>query len=334
MAMSRSAPEPSSETSLRNRRMTARDAAEIARWMIDDLPVPSPLAPALSHVLRALFTEERIFGVRVEETALCTGGGGAGRLAAFGMSAFLSDCCVDAQIASPLPWFALELLDRARRGASNAGLLASREVAAANAGEGCNLFPLLWLQRPRDMSCPEGARLTTRGMHLFLDDHQGYNLKRILKEGSREQERAFTRGGLIRLKSCFIEKGAEVEERILFGLTRDEARAEAFGSAIGLLFSSDRPRCGFSRNQQHVLQSAGDDLTDEEIAAHLNITLHAINMRWRTIYERIQDHPELAAAVFGDGPNGNSGGHGVQKRRRVVAYVRAHPEELRPCAWK
>jgi len=339
MVILQQTPNAAEKILLRNRRMTARDAPQVAQWMVEDLPMPSPLAAALGGVLRSLLSEGRLFGVCVEEAA-------SGqqfeppswRLAAFGISAFLTDHCVEAQLADPIPYFGFYLLERSRRDITTSGLLASREIAEANAGEGCNLFPFVWIQRPNDFSTPAGAQLIARGMHLLLDDHKGYNLKRMIKEGSREQEQPFLKGGMKRLKSCWVENGAEREERILFGLTRDEARQEAFGTGMSLLFSHARPRCGFTQKDQQVLQCAIDDLADDEIAGHLNITPHGVNMRWRAIYARVQQDSDIAALIFGNGwnpaeENSRADAPATQKRRRVVAYVRAHPEELRPYAW-
>lgn len=332
-------PDAAEKILLRNRRMTARDAPQIARWMVEDLSVPSPLAGALGGVLRNLLSEERLFGVCVEQAA--TGQQfepPSWKLAAFGISAFLTDRCVETQLADPLPYFGFHLLERAHRDMAMSGLLASREIAEANAGEGCNLFPFVWLQRPNDFSTPAGAQLIAKGMHLLLDDHKGYNLKRMIKEGSREQEQPFLKGGMKRLKSCWIEKGEQREERILFGLTRGEARQDAFGTGISLLFSYTRPRCGFTQKDQQVLQCAVDDLPDDEIAGQLNITPHGVNMRWRAIYARIQEDSDIAALILGNGwnhasENSRTDTPATQKRRRVVAYVRSHPEELRPYAW-
>ena len=67
-------------------------------------------------------------------------------------------------------------------------------------------------------------------------------------------------------------------------------------------------------------------------ADHLNISKHAVNMRWRTIYNRILQHPELAAAIFDHRDTCKGGGANTQKRRRAIAFMRAHPEELRPFA--
>ncbi len=329
------APKPSFETALRNRRANGRDACEIARWIIEDLPVPTHLMPMLAQTLREFLSEERLHGVCVEEIVPRPWPEGPQRRpVAFGLSAFLSDDCVAAQIASPRAYFWMELLTRASQEKVASDLLPLRDLAEANAGDGCNLFPFLWIQRPTDVSSPEGGRLLTRGMRSLLDDHRGFNLKSILKEAAREQQEAFTQGGLRKIGSCCSGPGASAGNRLLFGLTRDEARQVAFGSALSLLFVSTRPHCGFARIQQHVLLCALDDMSDEEIADHLNITPHAVNMRWRAIYERIEHLSDLAALVYSDSSGANRNGSGTQKRRRVVSYVRSHPEELRPYRWK
>jgi hypothetical protein len=329
------APKPSFETALRNRRANGHDAREIARWIIEDLPVPAHLVPKLAQTLREFLSEERLHGVCVEEIVPRPWPEVPQRQpVAFGLSAFLSDDCVGAQIASPRPYFWMELLARALQEKHTSDLLSLHELAEANAGDGCNLFPFLWIQRPTDVSTPEGARLVTRAMNLLLDDFKGFNLKSILKEAAREQQEAFTRGGLKEIGPCCSGPGASASNRLLLGLARDEARQDSFGTALSLLFVSARPRCGFTRAEQRILLYALDDMNDKEIADHLGITLHGVNMRWRAIYKRIEHVPDIAALVYSDSNGANGKGFGTQKRRRVVSYVRSHPEELRPYRWK
>lgn len=327
-------PESTWNTCLHNRRMIPRDSDVVAVWMTEEIPVPPALAASLANTLRALLRDGRVSGVCVEEIEPCRDGETVNRrLVAFGMSAFLSDECAEEQLATPAPHLVLKLMDRARRGQTPIGLLDWNETGAANAGEGLNLFPFLWLQRPADPSSPEGARLLTRATRFLLDEHRGYNLKRILKEAAPEQQNACVRNGLKRLRSIpHAAQSPSEKERILFSLTREEARASADGTPISLLFDDTPPRCGFTRGQIEVLRFAADDLTDEEIADHLNMTVWAVKMRWRKIYEQVEQDEGLAALVFNG--RGTVEGAGQQKRRRVVAYVRAHPEELRPYAWK
>ena len=131
---------------------------------------------------------------------------------------------------------ALEILERCRRDARFSGLLDVGAVAKANAGDGLTLFPFCWLQRPRDKSSALGAELMARRMRSFLSQHKGYNLKRILKEGAPDEEPALTRGGLVRLKAFSGAAPARASERLLFGMTREQAHGDAYGSALSLLF--------------------------------------------------------------------------------------------------
>jgi DNA-binding CsgD family transcriptional regulator len=89
------------------------------------------------------------------------------------------------------------------------------------------------------------------------------------------------------------------------------------------------PRFGFIRSEQRLLSCGLDGGTDQEIADTLGISLVAVKKRWRAIYERTGAiAPELAPDLPpGDG---RSGERGKAKKQRLLAYVREHPEELRP----
>jgi hypothetical protein len=63
----------------------------------------------------------------------------------------------------------------------------------------------------------------------------------------------------------------------------------------------------------------------------LGSSLHAIKKLWISIYQRVEDH--LSELI----PNQQqlelpANGRGKEKRRRLLAYLREHPEELRPIA--
>ena len=80
---------------------------------------------------------------------------------------------------------------------------------------------------------------------------------------------------------------------------------------------------------QQLLAAALNGATDEELGAELGLTVFAVKARWRSAFSRIAGiRPGLVEDVNG------LGGRGGQKRHRVVAYLREHPEELRPYAWK
>ena len=81
----------------------------------------------------------------------------------------------------------------------------------------------------------------------------------------------------------------------------------------------------FRAREQQLLQRALLGETDTEIADVLGLAPDTVKARWRTIYERVSEHaPELLPQEAGDLKRG------AEKRRRLLHYLRHHPEELRP----
>ena len=68
---------------------------------------------------------------------------------------------------------------------------------------------------------------------------------------------------------------------------------------------------------------------DEHLAGALGTSLPAVKKTWVSIYCRVEDHlPSLVPeSVQSDS---TAGVRGREKRRRLLAYLREHPEELRP----
>jgi DNA-binding NarL/FixJ family response regulator len=99
------------------------------------------------------------------------------------------------------------------------------------------------------------------------------------------------------------------------------------GSLANPLFYHRDPLLQLRDADQELLLAALEGLTDEELCAKLNLSVTAIKKRWISIFERtIYTRPDLFPAVDcqNDGQK-----RGRQKRHHVLAYVRAHPEELR-----
>ena len=125
-----------------------------------------------------------------------------------------------------------------------------------------------------------------------------------------------------------------VGEPHIVGITRDIARARQ-GNWIDAMFHYRPPQVGFSRAEQLLLlttlrnEAAG---ADQELAAALGVSMPTVKKMWLSIYRRAASLSELA-------PDGCEQGHepvhrGKEKRRRLLAYLRNHPEELRPLSRK
>ena len=87
-------------------------------------------------------------------------------------------------------------------------------------------------------------------------------------------------------------------------------------------------RC-FNRSEQRLLSWALPGATDEELTEMLGMSLSTVKKMWVSIYRRMEDGlPELIANQLpSDIP---PTGRGREKRRRLLAYLREHPEEFRP----
>jgi DNA-binding CsgD family transcriptional regulator len=112
------------------------------------------------------------------------------------------------------------------------------------------------------------------------------------------------------------------------GLTRELATSR-MGTWASTLFVYQAARFGFRPSEQRLLLTALLGGTDEDIADHLSISRSAVKKAWHSIYERVATRdPELipCGALIGSA----SSERGKGKKQRLIAYLRDHPEELRP----
>ena len=62
-----------------------------------------------------------------------------------------------------------------------------------------------------------------------------------------------------------------------------------------------------------------------------SLSLSAVKKAWSSVYDRAAEHlPDSILAV--EEEERRNGDRGKQKKQRLLAYLREHPEELRPCA--
>lgn len=245
------------------------------------------------------------------------------RLVGFGASVFVSAEFMDAEIAHPRPDINSRLIASVHRGQSV--LLTREEIGRANAGGGVDILIPYGTWREEIMSPDEAAEARTAVPMAFTELHAGFRIRRILWETlSGPQERFARSSGVYEAIGEFPELG-----RVL-NLT---AREDAFGvpaSLANVLFRYNEPVLGLRKADQELLQAAlPGGATDVELATALGLKMPAVKARWRSAFARIAEaRPNLVE----DQHDGE--GRGAQKRHRVLAYVREHPEELRPYAGK
>ena len=118
----------------------------------------------------------------------------------------------------------------------------------------------------------------------------------------------------------------------IVGVTRDlelKRQRDWGGSWVGSLFDYHPPMLGLNRSEQRLLSCALPGATDEQLAEQLGTSLPTVKKMWISIYSRVEGClPELIPdSRQSDIP---AGGRGREKRRHLLAYLREHPEELRP----
>lgn len=249
-------------------------------------------------------------------------------MAAFGMSVFVSDAFIERYLAAPRPHLAARIYEEIAAGRSP--LLDPEAVRQANAGAGLNLVMLHYCQHDWDFAKPKTMEVLFASHASVRLAHEGYRVRRVFEEAFAEQRQLLSSGGLL-LKSDFADAyGPDRPERLrswLYGLYREDVQHDLPGPTVSFLFHQNRPRFGLSPAEQRVLLRAiVEENTDQEIADELGVSADAIKQVWRRVYERVT---EVEPQILGSGSEPELT-RGNEKRRRVLAYLRAHLEELRP----
>lgn len=256
------------------------------------------------------------------------------RVVAFGASAFVSDRFAAEAKSSRPPNLSVQAIREELAG--EGPILMTQDIGRANSGDGLNVLVLHYMW-DRENLAPEEARAARDELiQAFLQEHAGYRLKQILLERCGEEAMRRVLTGGFRLYRDFSEyyksQGAEppADERFyLCGISREEARA-AEGSTVSPLFLYAEPRFRFRPVDQALLRRAVQGETDEDLAANLGISSSAVKKRWAAIFEHSASvAPDLFPKERSQ-PSETQRKRGAEKRRRILAYLRHHPEDLRP----
>ncbi|HTQ62464.1 MAG TPA: hypothetical protein VMI32_19715 [Candidatus Solibacter sp.] len=159
----------------------------------------------------------------------------------------------------------------------------------------------------------------------------GYRFSRILAEMVDEIDLWHVRGlrsfRVVDRFEHFRRANPKTEwnpDRLLVEVTLDSIRADPHSVAAGLFQHHAPPQFAFTRGEQGLLELAVEGADDVSIAKSSFVTLPAIKRRWSSIFERVGSiRPDIC-------PLDGEGTRGIQKRQRILTYVRSHPEELRP----
>lgn len=159
----------------------------------------------------------------------------------------------------------------------------------------------------------------------FLDSHSGYGLRSYFMELSEhERKTPMLRQSAIAM-GCKLVPAPEGALGQVYCLEREMFDEHPFHT-LRMLFVRQPPRLGLTPAQQDLLALALRGCTDEEMAAELGIAWHTVRKRWGAIFQR------AGQALPGLLGNGAAAGavRGTEKRRPLLSFLQAHPQELRP----
>ena len=264
------------------------------------------------------------------------------RLLGISISVFVNDGFLRDAKSPPFFWIGPEISRRIAQGRSP--LLTTQQVAEANSYGGLNLVVWQCGSDPVEMNRPEAWDV---GVTAFLNIHRGFRLKEIITQAETPLHLSgLLNAGALLLRSqdgtytdprrTVAGQEHDLQQTVaiphILGLNREMA-SQLVGSWFSTLFLYRPPRLGFSRSEQRLLSAALEGGTDEQLSDELGVSLFTVKKMWRAIYTRVTAHsPELVLDHMMDDALLHD--RGKEKKRRLVAYLRNHVEELRPASRK
>ena len=284
----------------------------------------------LKALWRFLLEKDACVSVVVEDRRLPA----SRRQVAFGFTYFTDDEFVRRARTELPPNLTGQILRQWRGG--RCPLLLRNEIKKAITGEGLNALLLHHGWDVERLSPEESFKAQSFLQECFLTYHGGYPLKELLQEvhGPEVRDIAAAAGERLRrdyrefMNSPLLQGVPEKDRPYLLGSTREEATQQQ-GSFLALLFSKmSRPHFRFNDGERKTLERALQGETDGGIAKSLKVSHWTIKKRWQAIYQKVT---AVDAELLAKAPRAEEPGEGPerQKRRRLLDYLRVHPEEFR-----
>jgi hypothetical protein len=254
---------------------------------------------------------------------------GTTEIAGFGFATFVKKSFAAAEVQNPRPGLNARIIESIVNGKSV--IATYEEVREANTRDGLEqvILETSWKNGPLNPAEVDEVRVLLSRAYQEL--HAGYRFSRILSEMVDELDLWHVRDHpLLKVVDRFeVFRLANPDttwnpERALIAVTVESIHADPHSVAAELFRHRVHPQLAFTRGEQELLEVALEGMDDASAAKSLFVSLPAIKRRWRNIFERVAAvRPDLC-------PSDGDGTRGIQKRQRVLTYVRKHPEELRP----
>jgi hypothetical protein len=250
------------------------------------------------------------------------------RIVGFAANVFVSASFAEREIADPKPGVNARLISSIAAG--DAVVLTAEQLAYENT-QGClHLIVLQPCSMPAVLT-PEECQDVLRQISLAnLACFDGYRVRQVLLEVTSAAEIEYAKSFQVWKLLSTLEDyhrrnpgNSWNRDRALFAI--DFAGGHSFEVTGG---HNREPILGFRSGEQELLEAALRGSTDIELSVELGLKLPTLKKRWASVFNRVAvSKPDLLPGLD---DNLDRHTRGRQKKHRLLAYVREHPEELRP----
>jgi hypothetical protein len=246
----------------------------------------------------------------------------------FGMAVFVTSSFADATLANPLPGLNASIVESVDAGKSV--IPTYRYLQTANASATLDHVVMYSCEKQSSLNPNELGLVRNYLARAYMESFAGYRLRRMLYEIVSEDEfekiKAYRGICIVKRLSAPTLPGNPPwkGDRALCEATAETFAEDPASVAARPFIERSSPILNFSPSQKKLLVAALRGAENAELAHHLCRTPAAIKRTWAGIFERcVQRNPALLPITKGSL-------RGQQKRYKVMAYVREHPEEIRP----
>ena len=246
----------------------------------------------------------------------------------FGLAAFVKKSFVESELLNPSPGLNSRIIGSVFSGKSV--IAGYQEMRDANTRGDLQqvILDTSWKNGGLDGAQVDEVRILLGRAYQEL--FSGYNFSRIIFECVDELDLWHIHGHrsfrILDRYEAYRLANPETTwnlDRALGVVTVESMREDPHSIAAGLFHHHQQPQIAFTPSEQELLEVALEGADDAAAAKSLFVSVAAIKRRWAGIFERV-------AAIRPDLCPPADGARGIQKRQRVLTYVRTHPEELRP----
>jgi hypothetical protein len=254
---------------------------------------------------------------------------GSREVVGFGMAVFVTSVFADAMLADPQPGLNARIIESIDAGHSV--IPSYRYLEAANASATLDHVIMYSCEKQDRLDSNELSLVRNHLARAYMESFVGYRLRRMLYEIVREDEFEKIKGyrGIRIVKRLSAPDSPGIPSlwkgnRALCAATGESFSDDPASIAARPFIDRPVPVLDFTSSQKRLLMAALRGAENAELAEHLCRTPAAIKRTWSGIFEKcVQHNPALLPATKGSL-------RGQQKRYKVMAYIREHPEEIRP----